>query len=96
VQQEESVNSSKIAKAYKPMGLVVSTAGGVAAGKAVKQTWKRLGHHSDAPDPVDERFTWREILAVAAVQGAVSAVVKAAVNRAGATTTRRLTGTWPG
>lgn len=90
------MNSSKIANAYKPVGLVLSTAGGIAAGKVVKQTWKRLGHQSDAPDAVDEKRTWREILAVAAVQGAVSAVVKAAVNRAGATTTRRLTGTWPG
>lgn len=48
------------------------------------------------PDATDEHRTWQEVLIAAALQGAIFAVVKAAVARAGAVTTRRLTGTWPG
>ncbi|MBC2875559.1 MULTISPECIES: DUF4235 domain-containing protein [Streptomyces] len=82
--------------AYKPVGLVLGLAGGMLAGAAFRRTWKLLGHDDDAPDATDEDRTWREILLAAAVQGAVFAVVKAAVDRGGATATRRLTGTWPG
>ncbi|MBZ4321301.1 DUF4235 domain-containing protein [Streptomyces huiliensis] len=81
--------------AYKPVGLGLGLAGGLLAGAAFRRTWKLLGHEDDAPDATDEDRTWREILFAAALQGAVFAVVKAAVDRAGATATRRLTGTWP-
>jgi hypothetical protein len=36
------------------------------------------------------------VLLAATVQGAIFAGIKAAVDRAGAATVRRLTGTWPG
>ncbi|MFI8825705.1 DUF4235 domain-containing protein [Streptomyces sp. NPDC053431] len=88
------MKKSKIA--YKPIGLVLGTTGGMLAGVAFKQAWKVIGHESDAPDAMDEDRTWREILLAAAVQGAIFAVVKAMVQRGGAVTTRRLTGTWPG
>ncbi|KAB7846875.1 DUF4235 domain-containing protein [Streptomyces mobaraensis] len=81
--------------AYKPVGLVLGLAGGMLAGAAFRRTWTLLGHDDDAPDATDEDRTWREILLAAALQGAVFAVVKATVDRAGATATRRLTGTWP-
>ncbi|WP_345527253.1 DUF4235 domain-containing protein, partial [Streptomyces showdoensis] len=58
--------------------------------------WKVIGHEDEAPAATDEQRTWREILLAAALQGAIFAVVRAAVDRAGAATTRRLTGTWPG
>jgi Protein of unknown function (DUF4235) len=88
------VNATKIA--YKPVGLVLGAAGGALAGVLFKQTWKVIGHEEDTPDAKDEARTWREVLLAAAVQGAIFAAVKAAVDRAGATATRRLTGTWPG
>ncbi|GAA1406717.1 DUF4235 domain-containing protein [Kitasatospora putterlickiae] len=88
------MKASKIA--YKPVGLVLGAISGMAASLAFKQAWKMLGHEDDAPDATDENRSWREILLTAALQGAIFAVVKAAVDRAGATTTRRLTGTWPG
>lgn len=87
------MNTSKVA--YRPVGLVLGIAGGMAAGAAVRQIWKVVGNDGDAPDATDENRTWREILLAAAIQGAVFAVVKAAVDRAGATGVRRLTGTWP-
>ncbi|MFI2433348.1 DUF4235 domain-containing protein [Streptomyces sp. NPDC018693] len=82
--------------AYKPVGLALGAVSGMMAGAAFKQTWKLLGHDEDAPDATDEDRTWREVLLAAALQGAIFAVTKAAVDRAGATATRRLIGTWPG
>ncbi|MEV4948924.1 DUF4235 domain-containing protein [Streptomyces sp. NPDC053755] len=80
---------------YRPVGLTLGMLGGMLAGAVFKQTWKMIAHEDDAPDAMDEERTWREILLAAALQGAVFAVVKAAVDRSGAKATRRLTGTWP-
>lgn len=81
---------------YKPVGMAVGALGGVLAGAVFKQVWKRLADEEDAPDATDEQRTWREVLVSAALQGAIFAGVKAAVDRGGATAVRRLTGTWPG
>lgn len=81
---------------YRPLGLGISVAGGVLAGAVFKQVWKLLAGEEDAPNATDEDRSWREILVAAALQGAIFAVVKAAVDRAGAKGVRRLTGTWPG
>lgn len=88
------MNAAKIA--YKPVGLILGAAGGMVAGMAFKQVWKVIEGEGDAPDAMDEDRRWREILLAAAVQGAIFAVVKAAIERSGAVTARRLTGSWPG
>ncbi|MGA5900256.1 DUF4235 domain-containing protein [Streptomyces venetus] len=88
------MKASKIA--YKPVGLALGAVSGMTAGALFKQTWKMLGHDEDAPDATDEDRSWREVLLAATLQGAIFAGVKAAVDRAGATAVRRLTGTWPG
>lgn len=88
------MKASKIA--YKPVGLALGAVSGMIAGAAFKQAWKMIGHDDDAPDATDEDRSWQEILLAAALQGAIFAVVKAAVDRSGAATIRRLTGTWPG
>lgn len=81
---------------YKPVGLALGAVSGVVASALFKQAWKTLRHDDDAPDATDEERTWSEVVLAAALQGAIFAVVKAAVDRGGATATRRLTGTWPG
>ncbi|MGW0133582.1 DUF4235 domain-containing protein [Streptomyces sp. NPDC003299] len=81
---------------YKPVGLALGAVSGMAAGALFKQTWKMVGHDEDAPDATDEERSWSEVLLAATLQGAIFAGVKAAVDRAGATALRRLTGTWPG
>ncbi|MFQ3560688.1 DUF4235 domain-containing protein [Streptomyces gramineus] len=88
------MKASKIA--YKPVGLALGVVGGLAAGALFRQTWKVLGHDEDAPKATDEYRSWNEVLTAAALQGAVFAVVKAAVARGGATGVRGLTGSWPG
>ncbi|MDX6351468.1 MAG: hypothetical protein QOF84_6258 [Streptomyces sp.] len=88
------MNTVKVA--YRPLGLVLGAISGAMAGLVFKQVWKTLGHDDDAPDATDEDRSWQEVLLAAAVQGAVFATVKAAVDRGGAAATRSLTGTWPG
>lgn len=81
--------------AYKPLGMVLGLAAGALAGVVFRQVWKVTAGDGEAPDATDEDRGWGEILAAAALQGAIFAVVRAAVDRAGATGVRRLTGSWP-
>ncbi|MCX4539295.1 DUF4235 domain-containing protein [Streptomyces sp. NBC_01565] len=88
------MRTSKIA--YKPVGLALGAVSGMLAGIAFKQAWGLIEGDDDAPNATDEDRTWKEILIAAALQGAIFAVTKAAVDRSGAVATRRLTGVWPG
>jgi hypothetical protein len=81
--------------ALKPVNLALGIAAGALAGMVFKQVWKLASGDDDAPDAGDEDRGWGEIIAAAAIQGAIFAVVKAAVHRGGAIGAKRLTGTWP-
>ena len=81
--------------AYKPVGALLGVAAGVIAGVLFKQAWRIVAGEGDAPDATDEERAWGEILAAAALQGAIFAIVKAAVDRAGATGVRKVVGSWP-
>jgi hypothetical protein len=81
--------------AYKPVGLLLGMAAGALAGVVFKQVWKMAAGDDDAPNATDEDRGWGEVLAAAALQGAIFAVVKAAVDRGGAAGVRKMTGTWP-
>jgi predicted metal-dependent enzyme (double-stranded beta helix superfamily) len=88
--------SPKLQKvAYKPVGLLLGVAAGALAGIIFKQVWRLTAGEDDAPNATDEDRGWGEIIAAAALQGAIFAVVKALVDRGGATGVRKLTGTWP-
>ena len=62
---------------------------------AFQKTWKAIRHEDDAPDALDKERGWGEILLAAAVQGAIFAVVRSAVDRTGAAFIERWTGVWP-
>ncbi|BCY13753.1 DUF4235 domain-containing protein [Actinoplanes sp. L3-i22] len=81
--------------ALKPVNVVLGIAAGAVAGMLFKQVWKLAAGEDDAPDAGDEERGWGEVLAAAALQGAIFAVVKAAVQRGGAIGTKRVTGHWP-
>lgn len=87
------MNVSKIA--YKPVGLIGGILAGAVAGFAFKKLWQAASHEDEAPDAVDPDHGWAEILIAATIQGAIFGLVKAAVDRAGATGVRSLTGRWP-
>jgi hypothetical protein len=80
---------------YKPLGLIVGAFGGMVASAAFKRVWKAVDAGQEAPSPTEEDSSWGTVLAAAALQGVIFAVVRAAVDRAGATGVRRLTGRWP-
>jgi predicted metal-dependent enzyme (double-stranded beta helix superfamily) len=89
------VSSTAKKIAYKPVGILMGMAAGAIAGAAFKQVWKLASGDDDTPNATDEDRGWVEILAAAALQGAIFAVVKAAVDRGGATGVRKFTGEWP-
>jgi hypothetical protein len=81
---------------YKPFAILISVLGGIVAGMLFKRTWRVVAGENDSPNATDKQRTWGEILAAAAIEGALYGFVKAAINRAGATGFARATGTWPG
>jgi hypothetical protein len=80
---------------YKPFSIAFGVAGGIAASIVFKQVWKRLSGEEDAPEATSREYGWGEVLAAAALQGAIFAAVRAAIDRGGAAGVRRITGEWP-
>ncbi len=81
---------------YKPFSMVIGILSGMLAGAIFKRIWKAAAGEEEAPTATDVRHGWGETLTAAALQGAIFAVVRAAVDRATAEGTRKLTGVWPG
>jgi hypothetical protein len=89
--------SSKGAKiAYRPIGLLGGILAGTVSGAIFKQVWKRLANEDEAPHALESEYRMREVVLAAAIQGAIFAATKAAVERAGARGFTALTGSWPG
>ncbi|MGW7352640.1 DUF4235 domain-containing protein [Streptomyces sp. NPDC054784] len=84
------------AYAYKAVSAVALLSSGVVAGTLLQKAWQAATSGKDgAPDAGDEDRRLYEILAVAAVQGALTGVLRAAITRGGAVGVRRVTGDWP-
>jgi len=81
---------------YAPFGIIFGVIGGLIGGQIFKLVWKRIADEDDAPDARESEYGWGEVLPAAALQGAIFALVKAAVDRGGAKGFERLTGVWPG
>lgn len=81
---------------YRAISMGVSVLGAIIAGTIFKRIWRVARHEDEAPSATDARRGWSEVLIAAALQGAIFAVVKAALDRGTATAARELTGTWPG
>ena len=80
---------------YKPLSLLATAAGGLVAGVVFSRAWRLLASDDEVPSATDEKRSWREVLAAAALQGAVFGTVKAALDRASAQGVARATGSWP-
>jgi hypothetical protein len=81
---------------YKAVGLLVGVLAGLLASAIVKKVWELTPGHDEAPEAIDTRRSWGEILTAAALQGAIFAVIRAAVERATAASAEKLTGEQPG
>jgi uncharacterized protein DUF4235 len=80
---------------YKPFGIILGLIAGMAGRKAFDAIWTKIDDE-DPPKPTTMIASWPKVLTAAAIQGMIFAVVKAAVNRAGAKSYEHLTGVWPG
>ncbi len=70
---------------YMPLSIGTSVLGGLLAGAAFSQIWKRIdSNENPPPDPKDLKRSGMAVLSAAALQGLVFGVVRAAVDRAGA------------
>jgi hypothetical protein len=95
--EEEEVVASKGAKiAYRPIGLIGGIVAGMVSGIVFKQIWKQIADEEEAPDALQSEYSMREVVLAAALQGAIFAATKAAIERAGARGFTKLTGAWPG
>jgi hypothetical protein len=81
---------------YKPLGILVSVLGGMAASAAFGRLWKLVTGDDEAPSATQRDRSWGEVLLAATVQGAIFGLVKAVIDRGGATGFNKLTGEWPG
>lgn len=81
---------------YRPLGILFSVLGGLAATALFQRIWTRLAHEDEAPKATQADRTWREIVPAAAVQGAVFGAVKATVDRGGLKGFEKVTGVWAG
>jgi len=80
---------------YKPIGLLLGLAAGAIGRLVFSKIWRMI-EDAEPPEPTTERATWPKVLMAAAIQGLIFRIVKVAVERAGATGWRNLTGVWPG
>lgn len=83
------------AKLYKIFSLVVTILAGVVSNKLLAKVWPKAARQQTAPAATDEDRRMREILTAAVLQGAIAAAIKAGMNRGGAKSIRKMTGTWP-
>jgi hypothetical protein len=81
---------------FRAVSLLAGMAGGLLAGAIFKKAWQLAAREDEAPKATDATRGWHEILIAAALEGAIFAAVKAAVDRLAAASTHSLTGTWPG
>ena len=88
--------STGAALAYRPIGLLAGILAGLVSGAVFKQIWKHVSDAEDAPSALQSEYPMREVVIAAALQGAIFAATKAAIDRAGARTWTKLTGSWPG
>ena len=80
---------------YKPIGLLLGIAAGALGRLIFSKVWGLI-EDAEPPEGTTERATWPKVLLAAAIQGLIFRTVKVAVERAGATGWRNITGVWPG
>jgi hypothetical protein len=76
--------------AYKPVGLVLGLLGGLLAGKVFGIVWKKISNEDEAPLPLSDDYSTREVLLAATLQGAIFGLIKTAVDRYGMKGVRRM------
>lgn len=81
---------------YRPLSMLVSAVGALAASMVFKKMWKAIAHEDDAPQPEQPDRSWKEVATAAALQGAVAGGVGALASRGTMRGFEKATGVWPG
>jgi hypothetical protein len=81
---------------YKPLRLAFSVLGGLVASAIFQRLWRLVSHQDEPPKPMQAGRSWHEVLAAAALRGAIFGLVTAAIDRGGAVGFQHATGAWPG
>jgi Protein of unknown function (DUF4235) len=72
------------------VGLVLGLLGGLLAGKVFGLVWKKISDEDEAPLPLSDDYSTREVLLAATLQGAIFGLIKTAVDRYGMKSVRRI------
>ena len=80
---------------YKPFGIVLGVLAGVLSRRLFAIVWSWFDPQDAPPAPTAPDVTVRKAVGAAALEGAVFAATRAAVDRAGARGFWNLTGIWP-
>lgn len=80
---------------YKPFAIIVGLIAGIIGRKIFEQVWGMVSDE-DPADPDDRDAGWAEVLASAAIGGAIMKATQALIRRGGAKGIERSTGFWPG
>jgi hypothetical protein len=81
---------------YRPLSLLASALGGLAASMVFRRIWKAISGEEDAPTADQPDRSWKEVASAAALQGAVAGGVGALVSRGSMRGFEKATGVWPG
>ena len=80
---------------YRLVTAVVGIGGGLIARSLFSRVWHGFTGEEGRPEPNDRTAGWAAVVLGAALEGALFAAVRAAVERAGAVGVARATGDWP-
>jgi len=80
---------------YKPFGIILGILAGILGRQVFNVVWGKIDD-AEPPEATTRDEPLGKVLGAAALQGAIFAGTRAAVNRAGANGFAHLTGVWPG
>jgi len=80
---------------YKPFGIILGIVAGLIGRQVFNFVWGKIDEE-EPPEATTEEAPWVKVIGAAALQGAIFAAVRSAVNRSGAKGYAHLTGVWPG
>jgi len=80
---------------FAPFSIAAGILAGLLSSRLFELVWGRIDD-TEAPEPSQHDTNWGKVLAAAALQGFVFALVRAATDRGARTAFYHLTGRWPG
>lgn len=80
---------------FAPFSIAAGILAGVIAKRLFELAWGRIDD-DEPPEPSQHETHWGKVVAAAAIQGFLFALVRAATDRGARSAFYRITGVWPG